>query len=148
MNAPNEVGRFGSGHSVRRIEDPTLVSGTGLYADDAQAEGQLHLVLLRSPYAHARIVSIDTAAAQAMPGVVALYRGADLVAAGVKPLPTVAGFLKPGGGPAVSPPRHALAVDVVRFVGEAVVAQHEPLYPQGYHREPSARRRCGLLHRR
>jgi len=122
MNAPNEVGRFGSGHSVRRIEDPTLVSGTGLYADDAQAEGQLHLVLLRSPYAHARIVSIDTAAAQAMPGVVALYRGADLVAAGVKPLPTVAGFLKPGGGPAVSPPRHALAVDVVRFVGEAVVA--------------------------
>ena len=122
MNAPNEIGRFGSGHSVRRIEDPTLVSGTGLYADDAQAAGQVHLVLLRSPYAHARIAAIDTSAARAMPGVQAIYSGADLVAAGVKPLPTVAGFLKPGGGPAVSPPRHALAVDVVRFVGEAVVA--------------------------
>ncbi|MFZ9405967.1 MAG: xanthine dehydrogenase family protein molybdopterin-binding subunit [Burkholderiaceae bacterium] len=122
MNAPNEIGRFGSGHSVRRIEDPSLVSGTGLYADDAQAEGQLHLALLRSPHAHARILSIDATAALAMPGVVAVYQGADLVAAGVKPLPTVAGFLKPGGGPATSPPRHALAVDVVRFVGEAVVA--------------------------
>ncbi|MEY4863665.1 MAG: hypothetical protein RLZ51_1760 [Pseudomonadota bacterium] len=122
MNAPNEIGRFGSGHSVRRIEDPSLVSGTGLYADDAKAEGQLHLALLRSPYAHARILSIDASSALAMPGVVAVYQGSDLAAAGVKPLPTVAGFLKPGGGPATSPPRHALAIEVVRFVGEAVVA--------------------------
>ncbi len=122
MNAPHDIGRFGSGHSVRRIEDPSLVSGTGLYADDAQAPDQLHLVLLRSPHAHARIRQIDTATARDLPGVVAIYTGADLVAAGVKPLPTVAGFVKPGGGPAESPPRHALAHETVRFVGEAVAA--------------------------
>lgn len=122
MNAPNELGRFGSGNSVRRLEDPTLVTGTGLYTDDANQVGQIHLSLLRSPYPHARIVSIDTAAAASMPGVVGIYTGADLVAAGVKPMPTVAGFKRPDGSPAVSPPRHILAVDVVRFVGEAVVA--------------------------
>lgn len=122
MNHPSEIGRFGAGHSVRRIEDPTLVSGTGLYVDDANATGQLHLCLLRSPYPHARIVSIDATAALALPGVVAAFTGADLVAAGVKPVPTVAGFKRPDGGNAESPPRHALAVDVVRFVGEAVVA--------------------------
>ena len=122
MTQSNDIGRFGAGHSVRRIEDPTLVSGTGLYVDDAQAPGQLHLCLLRSPYPHARIVSIDTAAALAMPGVVAAYTGADLKAAGVKPLPTVAGFKRPDGANAESPPRHVLAVDVVRYVGEAVVA--------------------------
>ena len=122
MNHPSEIGRFGAGHSVRRIEDPTLVSGTGLYVDDANATGQLHLCLLRSPYPHARIVSIDASAALALPGVVAAFTGADLVAAGVKPVPTVAGFKRPDGGNAESPPRHALAVDVVRYVGEAVVA--------------------------
>ena len=53
------AGRFGSGHSVRRIEDPTLVTGTGRYVDDVSIAGQLHVVLLRSPYAHARIASID-----------------------------------------------------------------------------------------
>jgi carbon-monoxide dehydrogenase large subunit len=122
VNDQTDIGRFGSGHSVRRVEDPTLVSGTGLYTDDAQAPDALHLCVLRSPHAHARIVNIDTAAAREMPGVVAVFTGADLVAAGVKPLPTVAGFKKPDGSPAASPPRHAMAPEEVRFVGDAVVA--------------------------
>ena len=74
------AGRFGSGHSVRRIEDPTLVAGTGRYVDDVSIDGQLHVVLLRSPHAHARIASIDASAARAMPGVVAVYTGEDLEA--------------------------------------------------------------------
>ena len=120
--AASAAGRFGSGQGVRRIEDPALVRGAGRFVDDVSLPGQAHLVFLRSPQAHARILSIDTESARSMPGVVAVMTGADLVAAGVKPLPTVAGFPRPGGGPATSPPRHALAHEVVRFVGEPVAA--------------------------
>jgi CO/xanthine dehydrogenase Mo-binding subunit len=85
MNAPVDVGRFGSGHAVRRIEDPALIAGLGRFTDDVVPAGQTHLVFLRSPHAHARIVSIDTSAARAIPGVLAVWTGADLVAAGLKP---------------------------------------------------------------
>lgn len=117
-----DVGRYGSGHAVRRIEDPALVSGAGRFVDDVSLPGQVHLVLLRSPYPHARIRSIDADAARALPGVVAVYTGADLQAAGVKPLPATTAFRRPDGSPHASPPRHALAIDTVRFVGEAVAA--------------------------
>jgi carbon-monoxide dehydrogenase large subunit len=71
QTAPADVnaGRYGSGHSVRRIEDPALVAGAGRYVDDVSLPGQAHLVMLRSPYAHARIRSIDASAALAMPSV-------------------------------------------------------------------------------
>jgi carbon-monoxide dehydrogenase large subunit len=120
--AAGEAARYGSGHSVRRIEDPALVTGAGRYADDVRADGQLHLVFLRSPHAHARIVSVDARDALAMPGVVTVHTGAGLAAAGVKPLPVNVAFARPDGSPAASPPRHALAVGTVRFVGEAVAA--------------------------
>ncbi|MCZ8103047.1 MAG: xanthine dehydrogenase family protein molybdopterin-binding subunit [Burkholderiales bacterium] len=116
------VGRFGSGHSVRRIEDPTLVTGTGKYVDDVSIAGQLHAVLLRSPYPHARIASIDASAARAMPGVVAVYTGEDLKAGGVKAMPTPSPFPRPDGKPSVSAPMWPLAVGTVRYVGEAVAA--------------------------
>jgi len=122
MNAPLEAGRFGSGQSVRRIEDPALIRGLGQYADDISLPGQTHLVFLRSPYAHANITSIDTMAAKTMPGVLAVYTGEDLVAAGVKAMPAPSGFPRPDGKPGVSAPRRALAHGRVRFVGEAVVA--------------------------
>ncbi len=114
--------RFGSGQSVRRIEDPALVAGQGRFTDDVTAPGQACLCLQRSPYPHARIVAIDSAAASAMPGVLAIYTGADLVAAGLKPTASQAVFPGAGGAAAPQTPRHTLAVDVVRFVGEAVVA--------------------------
>jgi len=119
MNAPMEATRFGSGQSVRRIEDPALVTGQGRYTDDETLPGQLHLVFLRSPYAHADITGIDTSAAKGMPGVVAVYTGADLVAAGVKPMAGVP-FPRPDGKPGATAPRRALAHGRVRFVGEAV----------------------------
>jgi carbon-monoxide dehydrogenase large subunit len=122
MADQSTVGRFGSGQAVRRIEDVGLLSGAGRYTDDVSAPRQLILAFLRSPYAHARITSIDTAGAQAMPGVAALLTGADLLAAGVKPLPLAPIFQRPGGAPAATPLRPALAQEVVRFVGEAVVA--------------------------
>jgi len=122
VNAESKYGRFGSGQSVRRIEDPALVTGTGRFVDDVSLPGQLTLCFLRSPVPHARIGSIDTSAALAMPGVVAVITGAELAAAGVRPLPAATMFPRPGGQPAASPPRHALATDTVRFVGEAVAA--------------------------
>ena len=116
--------RFGSGQSVRRIEDDKLLRGLGQYTDDVSADpdfaGHLRLCFVRSPYPHARIVSVDKSAALAMPGVVAVYCGGDLAAAGVRPIPGTAGFLRPGGGPGVTPPRHILAHGRTRFVGEAV----------------------------
>jgi carbon-monoxide dehydrogenase large subunit len=122
MSATFEPGRFGSGHTVRRIEDPALVTGQGRYTDDTPQPDQAHLVFVRSTYAHARIASIDTAAARAMPGVLAVLTGADLAAAGVKDVTQVSGFKRPDGSPAITPVRHVLAVDVVRFVGEPVAA--------------------------
>ncbi len=116
------VGRFGSGQAVNRLEDATLVAGLGQFADDLTLPGQTYLVFLRSPYAHARILGVDVAAAQAMPGVVAVFTGAQLVAAGIQPAPAPAGFPRPDGTPGVSAPRYPLAHERVRHVGEAVVA--------------------------
>ena len=112
--------RFGSGHAVKRIEDEGLLKGLGHYTDDAVPAGQLRLCFVRSPYPHARIVSIDTDAASAMPGVAGVFTGAQLAAAGVKPIPGTPAFKGPGGRPGATPPRRALAHERVRFVGEAV----------------------------
>jgi carbon-monoxide dehydrogenase large subunit len=115
-------GRFGSGHAVRRIEDPALVTGRGAFVDDFELDGQAHLCFLRSPHAHARIVSIDVSAALGLPDVLAVYTGTDLVDAGLGAFPGPSGFRRPDGSPGITPPRRALAHERVRFVGEAVAA--------------------------
>ena len=120
--SPDDVGRYGSGQAVRRIEDPALVQGQGRFTDDVAPAGQVHLRFVRSTAAHGRIVAIDTAAAAAMPGVLAIYSGADLEAAGVKPLIAAAGFRRADGKPMEPLPKRGLAVDFVRYVGEPVVA--------------------------
>ena len=122
MSSESQYARFGSGKSVRRVEDQSLLTGTGIFADDVSLPGQAYVCFLRSPHPHARLVAVDTRAASAMPGVVAIVTGADLARAGVKPLPLSADFKRADGSPTASPPRHALAVDTVRFVGEAVAA--------------------------
>jgi aerobic carbon-monoxide dehydrogenase large subunit len=122
MEDGSSFARFGSGRDVRRVEDETLVKGGGLFTDDAAAPGELHLCFLRSSKAHARIVSIDTDAARATPGVVAVITAKDLRDANVKPIATAPMFQRPDGSPAVTPARPALAHDAVRFVGEALAA--------------------------
>lgn len=121
--------RFGSGQSVARMEDDALLRGQGHFTDDLRAAvddvpvSQLtHLAFVRSPHAHARIVSIDARQAQAMPGVLLIVSGQDLVDAGCKPLPGVAGFTRAEGAPAAFPLRRVLAHERVRFVGEPVLA--------------------------
>jgi aerobic carbon-monoxide dehydrogenase large subunit len=75
--------KFGVGQPVRRFEDTRLLTGKGRYQDDTNLPGQLHAVFVRSPHAHARIRSVETAAAKAAPGVQAVYTGADYAADGL-----------------------------------------------------------------
>lgn len=119
---PLNPARFGSGQAVRRLEDDALLAGAGRYTDDVTLAAQSHLVFVRSVHPHARIVTVNTVAAQAMPGVLQVVTGADLVAAGVKPIPGPVGFSRADGSPSATPPRRALAHERVRFVGEAVAA--------------------------
>ncbi|MEH2475709.1 carbon-monoxide dehydrogenase large subunit [Nitrobacteraceae bacterium AZCC 2161] len=114
--------RFGAGLSPKRLEDQRLLTGQGLFIDDKPEDGALWLHVLRSPHAHARITSIDTAAAKALPGVEAIYTGADLVAEDVGTLPTLPIFKRPDGSAATFPPRRLLAHEIVRFAGESVAA--------------------------
>ena len=120
----NSNARFGSGQAVLRIEDDKLLKGQGRFTDDLTDDPgygeHLRLVFVRSVYPHARILSIDKSAALAMPGVVAVFDGADLVAAGVKPIPGPAAFKRAGAAPSVTPLRRPLAFERVRYVGEAV----------------------------
>ncbi|WP_047309799.1 xanthine dehydrogenase family protein molybdopterin-binding subunit [Rhodopseudomonas palustris] len=114
--------RFGAGQPVKRLEDQRLLTGHGGYLDDKAADGALWLVVMRSPHAHADIVSIDTEAAKAMPGVEAVLTGADLVADDVGTIPTLPIFKRPDGSPMALPLRRLLAHEKVRFVGEPVAA--------------------------
>jgi aerobic carbon-monoxide dehydrogenase large subunit len=116
------VGRFGSGQSVLRTEDEALLKGAGRYTDDIKIADGLVLGFLRSPYAHAKLVSLDTNAAQQAQGIVAVYTGEQLLAAGVKPIAGVAGFKRPDGSAALSPARTLLCTDRVRYVGEPIAA--------------------------
>ena len=120
MGSPLEAGRFGSGHAVPRIEDAALLAGQGRFTDDTADGSEAFVAFLRSPYAHARIVSIETAEAAKLPGVLAIHTGAELAAAGVKPIPSIDIFRRADGSPLATPPRRALAHERVRFVGEAV----------------------------
>lgn len=114
--------RFGAGQPVKRLEDQRLLTGKGQFIDDKPEEGALWLHVLRSPHAHAKIVSIDTKAAAAMADVEAVYTGADLVAEDIGTLPTLLVFPRPDGSPMTVPPRRLLAHEIVRFAGEPVAA--------------------------
>jgi carbon-monoxide dehydrogenase large subunit len=110
--------KFGIGQPVLRSEDPTLVRGEGRYTDDTQGTGQTYAVMVRSSIAHGVIRSIDTAAAIAMPGVLAVYTAADLT--GYGGLKCNLPLKNRDGSPIRYTPRPALAGDKVRYVGDPV----------------------------
>jgi aerobic carbon-monoxide dehydrogenase large subunit len=101
----------GIGHSARRKEDARFIRGRGNYVEDVVLPGMLHLELLRSPFAHARIKSIDTSRALELPGVVAVVTGEDLAAHNLAWMPTLSGDTQA-----------VLATDKVRFQGQEVAA--------------------------
>src|SRR6516162_8776551 len=117
-----EQDRFAIGQPVPRSEDPVLITGTGRFTDDVNLPGQAYCVIVRSSYAHGVIRGIDTAEAQSMPGVLAVYTATELQACGIGPLPPRQVMNNRDGTPMLSPLRHALAKDKVRHVGEAVAA--------------------------
>jgi len=112
--------RFAIGQPVPRAEDPVLLRGEGHYSDDFSRPGQAYAVMVRSQYAHGILRGIDTAAARAMPGVLAVYTAADLAAGGIGLLPARQVMNNRDGTPMLQPVRYVLATDKVRYVGEAV----------------------------
>src|ERR1700693_2445205 len=114
------MGEFAIGQGVSRFEDPRLIQGGGRYTDDIKLTGIAHGVVLRSPHAHAKIKSIETAAAKAAPGVLAVLTSADVKAAGYGDLPVPGGLKRRDGGPQYKPRYPILAEDRVRWVGDYV----------------------------
>jgi carbon-monoxide dehydrogenase large subunit len=113
---------FGKAQYIKRVEDDRLLTGTGGFTDNLSRPNQAHVVLVRSPHAHAKILKIDTEAAKAAPGVVAVYTWADMEKEGVGNFAFPAMFPAADGSKPEMTPRRSLAHEVVRYVGEAVVA--------------------------
>ena len=107
MSATHEI--RGLGHSVKRKEDERFIRGKGTYVDDITLPGMLHMEILRSPFAHARIAKIDTSQAAALPGVVAVVTGELMAAHNLAWMPTLSGDTQA-----------VLATDKVRFQGQEV----------------------------
>jgi carbon-monoxide dehydrogenase large subunit len=128
MNSPDPAGFRFIGRPLPRKEDERLLTGRGRFSDDFSLPGQAYAVMVRSPYPHARIVSIDATHARAMPGVLGIYTGADCIADGLKaiphdPLPKTKYDMKlsgPGGSAVFIGPHMPLPADKARHVGEAV----------------------------
>jgi aerobic carbon-monoxide dehydrogenase large subunit len=112
--------KFGIGQPVPRSEDPKLLRGQGRYTDDIKALDQVYAVIVRSRHAHGTIRGLEIAEAKAMPGVLGVYTGADLNAAGFGGSGCVINFPNRDGTPMRRPAWPALASDKVRFVGDAV----------------------------
>ena len=109
MRTPPEIG--GMGHSVPRKEDARFIRGKGNFVDDVKLPGMLHLDIVRSPMAHARITSINTEKALAIPGVLAVLTGKDLEQYNLAWMPTLMGDTQ-----------MVLPVDTVKFDGQEVAA--------------------------
>ena len=114
------MGFEGIGASVRRKEDHRFLAGRGNYTDDINRPGQAHAVIKRSDRPHAKLLGIDSAAARAMPGVIAVYTGADMQADGVGGVPCGWQIHSKDGSAMNEPPHPVLAVDRVRHVGDPV----------------------------
>jgi aerobic carbon-monoxide dehydrogenase large subunit len=106
------------GQSVLRLEDDRLLRGDGRFSANLHFDGEGHAVFVRSAYAHADILGIETTDAAAMPGVRAIYTGTDM--AHLNPIPTISPVTGHDGKLNIEPPRRVLATDRVRHVGESV----------------------------
>ncbi|MGE0255383.1 MAG: xanthine dehydrogenase family protein molybdopterin-binding subunit [Alphaproteobacteria bacterium] len=114
------MGKFGIGQPVLREEDWRLLRGAGQFVSDTNLPGQAYAIFLRSPHAHAEIARVDTTAACAAPGVLAVYTGEDVAAAGLGTPGMPARRVRPDGQPMKHRPQPALALGRVRYVGDAV----------------------------
>ena len=109
-----------TGHPAKRREDRRFLTGTGRYLDDVELPRETHAVFVRSPHAHASFTSVGIEQAMEVSGVLGVFTGTDLKAAGFGPIPPVAILSNRDGSPQAAPPRHSLAIDRVRHVGDPV----------------------------
>jgi carbon-monoxide dehydrogenase large subunit len=112
--------QFGIGQPVRRVEDRRFITGRGTYLDDINRPRQAYAFMLRSPHAHALVRAVDTSAAAAAPGILAVFTGADLAHDGLGTIPCLSDVTNRDGSPSVIPPHPAIARDRVRHVGDTV----------------------------
>jgi carbon-monoxide dehydrogenase large subunit len=122
--------KFGIGQSVRRTEDIRFITGQGRYTDDIHFDGETQVCFTRSPYAHAKINSIDTSEAEAAPGVVAVLSYADVEAFGAGAMPCRAPIKNRDESHFKGSPKPLLAKDRVVFAGEAVAMVIAETYAQ------------------
>jgi carbon-monoxide dehydrogenase large subunit len=115
MDGGRGAGMAWIGQSLKRVEDLPLITGRGQYVSDLEAPGMVHMAVVRSPHAHARVIAIDTARAAGMPGVVGVFTAAELGPI-MKPMPGAVRNAPDGRVASPTP----LASDRVRFVGEPV----------------------------
>ena len=106
--------KFGIGQAITRREDDRLLTGQGRFVDDLGEPGDLHLAFVRSPHAHARVSGIDSAEAQAAPGVVAVLTGGQLAADGVGSFALNPALKNAAGQKMSTPLLTPLAIDVAR----------------------------------
>jgi carbon-monoxide dehydrogenase large subunit len=114
------MAKYGIGQPVTRFEDPRLLRGQGRFINDVDLQGQAYTVILRSPHAHARIVSIDATRALASPGALAVFTEADLAADGLGTMRVSLARKRPDGSPLFYSPHPGLARGAVRYVGDPV----------------------------
>jgi len=108
------------GKSVKRVEDKRFITGKGRYTDDIVLPGMCHAYILRSPYAHAKILNVDTGDAAAMEGVVAIFTGKDIAESGVNGIPTGWQVNFKNGDTMKEPPHPLLVADKARYMGDGV----------------------------
>jgi carbon-monoxide dehydrogenase large subunit len=125
MNAPVDLTMFAEekyavGQPVTRKEDPVLLRGEGRYSDDLNLPGQAHAMMVRSSVAHGVLKAIDTSEALKLPGVLAIYTGADIEAAGFGDMPSGMSFKNRDGSEMPKPRQPVLTTDKVRFVGDPI----------------------------
>jgi aerobic carbon-monoxide dehydrogenase large subunit len=114
------MNQYGIGQPVRRVEDRRFITGRGSYVDDLVRPRQAYAYMLRSPHAHARIRALDTAAAAAAPGVLAVLTGEDVTRDELGPIPCLSAVTNRDGSTSLIPPRPAMVRDCVRHVGDTV----------------------------
>src|SRR5690348_14123991 len=136
MTTPTETPVRGMGHSVKRKEDPRFLRGRGHYVDDFKLPGMLYMDIARSPYAHAKILNIDTSKALAIPGVLAVVTGKDLDAAGLAWMPTLMGdkqMVLPVDRVVYQAQEVAAVIATERYIAAdgaaAIEVEYEPLEP-------------------
>ncbi|MCO6491378.1 MAG: xanthine dehydrogenase family protein molybdopterin-binding subunit [Phaeodactylibacter sp.] len=108
------------GKAVKRVEDKRFITGKGRYTDDIVLPGMAYAYIVRSPYAHAKILKVDTSAAEAMDGVVKVYTGKDIAESGINGVPCGWQVNFKNGDTMKEPPHPLLVADKARYMGDAV----------------------------